>query len=151
MKQDKYKYSIGDYVVVAAPMVRRQQGSIRLWCYSFRYRTPRIGQVVGLCTRYDGEIKGGGMNSFGGYDPPYFVPSKAHHFWLVRFGLTNKPIEVSEGDMRLAGVDEVIDLPYSYPPPSVSERDKKNLSVDSKNWPRDEKGRWIEGPVVHHN
>lgn len=141
MKQDKYKYSIGDYVVVYFCMMRVERDCKIEWEKLFPYRDPRIGQIVGLCTRYDGEIKSDKWCN-------WLAVSKSHRFWLVKFGLSNKPVCVSEGGMELAKINEVIDLPYSYPPSSMTNRDKKNLSEDSKNWPRDEKGRWTKGPMV---
>ena len=148
MKADNRRYSIGDYVIVSRKMRRYKLGVAVKWEPGFTYRSPQLGQVVGLCTRYDGKVMYSNVNNGWEYDPPYFAPEKAHQFWLVRFGLTNKPVCVRAEDMRLAAVDEIADLPYSYPPSSMSERDKENLRVDSRNWPRDEKGRWIAGPAI---
>jgi len=125
-------------------MFRRERGNRRDWTYNWPYKTPRVGQVVGLCVRYDGEIEWGSVE-----DPSFFVPDKRHLFWLVRFGMVNKPVCVYGGDMRLAEIGEVADLPYVFPRRVVSEREKECLSADSACWPRDVMGRWTSGPVVH--
>jgi hypothetical protein len=145
MKQRRL-YTIGDFVLVFKTMMRDKQESKVTWRKALEYVSTklRLGQVVGLTTKYDGVVE---------YEPDlpchYFVPSKSHHLWLVRFGLTNKPVYVAEGDMRFAVGDEITELPYSYPSQEMSERDKQYLREDSKHWPRDAKGRWVKGPVVH--
>ena len=143
-------YGIGAYVIIHKTMMRDKQGSKVTWRKALEYvpTKPRLGQVVGLTTKYDGVVKYETDTDFLCH---YFAPSKAHRLWLVRFGLTNKPVCVAEEDMRPAvvGGDEIHELPYSFPPQVMSERDKKYLSDDSKHWPRDAKGRWTKGPVSH--
>jgi len=137
------KYTIGDYVIVSKIRVRDRQGNKVNWKILPLVEN-RLGQVVGLCTRYDGHI---GSVYFNYEDPPYFVPKKTHIFWLVRFGLMNKAVEVHEGDMKLAPLEEIKELPTRFP--KLTEKDKQYLSEDSKNWPRDKKGRWVSGPCIH--
>ena len=141
------KYSIGDFVIVSKTMCREKIGSVVKWKSGFGFCKHRLGQVVGLCARYDGHVQGGNFYNYD--DPPYFVPEKTHLFWLVKFGLMNKPVEVSEDNMRLASIDEVENLPTRYPKSTMSEKDKQFLSEDSKTWPRDKKGKWVSGPTIH--
>lgn len=143
-----HKYSIGDYVIVFRKKFRDKKNLVVKWQTIFSFLAPRLGQVVGLCTRYDGKTIWPTMSYDGDCDPPYFQREKSHRFWLVRFGLMNKPVEIGEEDMRLAAINEVKELPTLYPKPVMLEREKQNLSEDSKHWPRDERGRWIVGPAV---
>lgn len=142
MKQD-LKFDIGDWVIVKKTMFRDKQGDKVTWRtrLPFVSTKPRVGRVVGLCTRYDGEI------SCEDWDFRYFVQKKSHRFWLVKFGLMNKAVEVSEEDMRLAKVKEIEDFPTLSPPPTIPVEAREFLSEDSKHWPRDEKGRWRFGPM----
>jgi len=137
------KYSIGDYVIVSSKMNRVGLTHIKWVC--FKLTKPQFGQVIGLATRYDGNIKGGYSYGFE-FDPNYFIPTQTHLFWQVKFGLLNKPIYVREEDIRLATIDEVEELPKLYMSRCpYSDKDRKYLSEDSKNWPRDSKGKWTKG------
>jgi len=131
------KYSIGDYVIVSGYMFRKDNHGI--YWVSLSYRKSRLGQIVGLATRYDGSVEGG----ITWEDPSYFVPGKAHTFWQVKLGYLNKPILVLEEHIRLAAIDEIEELPRLFQNRiSWSEQSRKSLSLDSANWPRDSKGRW---------
>lgn len=135
------KCSIGDYVIVSSKMFRT--GSTHICWVSLTLGKSQLGQIVGLVTRYDGDIKSGYSCDFE-FDPSYFVPTKTHVFWEVKFGFLNKPIYVRDEDIQFASIDEVEELPKLYTRQcSYSEKDKKLLSEDSKDWPRDSKGRWI--------
>jgi len=139
----KRRYSIGDYVIVEQESFRSKEGNIVTWV---TFPCCRLAQVVGITTKYDGKIYWG----YGDYseDPNYLQITKSHQFWLVRFGLSNKAVCIAENDMRFATDEEIHPLPYSYPPPTIRERDRQNLSEDSRHWPRDSKGRWISGPCI---
>ena len=136
------KYSIGDYVIVLGKMNRLGSKYIK-WA-PFKFAKPQLCQISGLATRYDGNVEGGYYYDFEP-DPNYFVPNKTHLFWQVKFGLLNKPIYVREEGMRLATIDEIEELPKLHiNQRPYSEKDRKFLAEDSKNWPRDSKGRWIK-------
>jgi len=139
------QYKIGDCVLVCNIMRRDEQGDTIKWRKNFPFTKSRLAQITGLCKRYDGRIEG----HYDDVCATYFVPSKTHTFWLVRFGLMNKEIPVSEEDIILAPANTAKDLPTIYPRPSMSERERQALREDSKHWPRDEKGRWATGPCVH--
>ena len=131
------KYSIGDYVVVSDVMFRK--GTNQVQWVPLNYSKPKLGQIVGLAVKQDGRIEGG----LGWEDPPYFVPEKAHNFWQVKFGYLNKPVLVQEESIRLAAIDEIEELPKLFQrriPWSTQSR--KDLSLDSTEWPRDSRGRW---------
>lgn len=136
------KYQIGNFVVVSKIQMRDKQGSAVTWrkCLCYIATASRLGQVVGLCIRFDGYMS---------RNDAFFIPTKSHQFWLVRFGLTNRAVEVAEEDMRLAVGD--YELPYRWPVQKMSDRNKQYLREDSKNWPRDARGRWVAGPVVKRN
>lgn len=77
--------------------------------------------------------------------------------WEIRIGLLNKPIYALPEDIEFCTVQEMesLELPIikgdfksSWEGPTT-ERLKKNLSDDSKTWPRDEKGRWTSDPIIH--
>ena len=145
MKSKEPRYSIGDFVKVQWEMSREGFRHI-IWIARTFGIKPRLGQIVGLATRYSGDR----TISLNMGDPSYFTPSESHTFWLVRFGLLNKPVCVREEDMRLARVDEVKELPRLYMRRCrMGSREKKLLSEDSKSWPRDSRGRWISGPLIH--
>lgn len=137
-------YGIGTYVMVHRRFGRTKLGSGIVKWASIVLAKSRLGQVVGLCTRYDGKV-----HSEVHYEgcANYFVPTKSHRFWLVRFGLMNKPVCVADDGMRLATIDEVEKLPLQSPRQTWSEQDKQEASEESKTWPRDKKGRWIKEKI----
>jgi hypothetical protein len=143
------RFQIGDYVVVKKVMMREKVGNQVKWRQALPFiLTPRrIGQIVGITTRYDGFVEYEGLGEDGGFY--YFSPTKAHCFWLVRFGLSNKEVCVADEDLYYAGDNARHPLPYSYPLRKMDSLTKQVLREDSKRWPRDTKGRWTKGPCIH--
>ena len=134
-------YSIGDYVIVTHKMCRINREHIN-WV-PLKLDTPQQGQVVGLATRYDGKIISPVTHGYyDDYESNYFVPTKTHVFWHVKFGLLNKPVLVQAEDMRFATVGEVEDLPKLCVRGYWNDKMRQAISKDSKNWARDSKGRW---------
>lgn len=133
------RYEIGDYVVVSWKMCRT--GSLKVEWKSMQMAREKVGQVVGKKVCFDGTVCHSPV-----YDEPsWFKPTKRYVFWLVRFGMLNKPIAVSTEGMRLARVDEIVNLPEMYSRrASWSVGDCKGLSEESESFPRDEKGRWAK-------
>ena len=133
------KHTIGDYVVVFGAMFRK--GSTCVTWIPLSYNKSRLGQVVGLATKYDGDIE----HDFGWVDPNYFVPRKTHRFWQVKFGLMNKPVFVREEDVRLATIDEVEELPKLYQNRAPwNKQAKQDMREEVQNFPRDKNGRWVK-------
>ena len=138
------KYDIGDYVIVNSKMLRKGRYTNttreRYW-YLAQYSKPKLGRVVGLCRKFEGLIK------YGVYadEPAYLRVTGSKLFWLVRFGWLNKPVLCSDECLTLAKPNEIEDFPTIYQEQiKWSDEDKKYLSELSKNWPRDEKGRWTK-------
>ena len=132
-------YDIGDYVIVNRRFGRtKPSGNIVIWA-SIVLTKPRLGQIAGMKRVYDGKVQ-----YVHDIDPGYFVPSKTHTVYLVRFGMLNKAICVEEQGMRLAELEEINKLPKLFTQSSICpDLIRRALSEDSKLWPRDKKGRWI--------
>ena len=109
-----------------------------------------IGQIVGARRKMFGELKGGStLNSYTGaedYTDGYLEVQNSVIVWLVRPGYLNKPIEAVEEDIERPGEWISDELPWFSSSFDTSEerREKirKEMSKDSKDWPRDEKGRF---------
>ncbi len=74
----------------------------------------------------------------------YFVADIVYTFWAVKTSLIGKPYYVMPEDLTLVSVDEKVRLPYCH-----YDRESKYykeyityLKKETKDWPRDEKGRW---------
>jgi hypothetical protein len=83
------------------------------------------------------------------YDPPYLSVKENVTAWAVRLGYKNKEIYFFEEDIKSKEVhyffDQYIcfpkeDIPYFYN--SWNDRYRQQMSRESKDWPRDAKGRW---------
>jgi hypothetical protein len=94
--------------------------------------------------------------SYGGHYEDY-EPGGIHHektvrLWCVRTGLYNKEIYFFPEDIVLIEKYQAIDFSHKkYPIPQVDngwssgcEDYKKQMSRESKSWPRDEKGRFCK-------
>jgi hypothetical protein len=95
-------YKIGDWVEVraVAKEFRGAKPNHKIWC-SESLRHPRIGQVVGKTCRFEGIINHGSYSGMYGeeYDPGSLDITARKEFWLVRFGMMNKPVLVCYADM----------------------------------------------------
>lgn len=127
MESKKLKFKIGDYVIVNSALYRSISPSgtvkwISIVCYN-----PKIGQIVGATRRYDGRIEDETFES------PYFIPSKSHFVWKVRYGILNKAVEAFEKDLEI-----VIDVTNTLP----------NIDRYIINNP---KRRFVKGPLSERN
>ncbi len=137
---DKYsEYEVGDWVEVKGRRVEEYNGNQR----GFRLQPDvQKGQIVGATHRPAGTYK---PWVFGDPEPACFVPSgPGFFFWLVRLSLLNKPIHVFAEDITRASRPEG-GLPVMKS--GMSAQCRKFLSEDSKQWPRDKKGRWVPEPL----
>lgn len=105
-----------------------------------------VGWVVGAVRRQLGTYRhGGGRNySMFGEDPDGYEPSRLEIdetilLWKVAVSLCGTPMEVQESDLVKLGPESVVpQAPWRKGTP-WPEHWKETV----KNWPRDEKGRWI--------
>lgn len=77
--------------------------------------------------------------SMGGDDPPTWREDERVHVLLVTYWPTMKPVRVPFDGYRFAR-PTVRPYPTRY---KWTEWDKEIVRKDMKNWPRDEKGRWV--------
>ena len=76
-------------------------------------------------------------------DPSYLAITDTIVCWAIKTGKFNKPVYALDEDVE--DVVGPMHLPVLYSRKCKwSEKDKLELSKESKNWPRDSKGRWIK-------
>jgi hypothetical protein len=147
MKFNTREFTIGDVVRVSSIYVSNlSKSGVKSWLMISRKDGSIFGQVVGIGRRQEGRI-------VHDYDAgTYFEPSKYITGWLVRTGLTNKPLFVPSDGIEKVGAA----LAERYVMPiqdsnraSMPERERQALSEDSKTWPRDERGRWISDHYIN--
>lgn len=136
-------FKIGDWVIVkagAVSVLNYENENDRI--ISIRkverveYKKPLLGKITGATWKSEGEIKSGYD-----YEPAYLIVDKKVFVWTYRIGLLNKERYALEKDIELVE-DHPEKLPRLYC--GYSDEYKKNLSKESKKWPRDEKGRFIK-------
>lgn len=144
-----YNYRIGDFVKVAAVIIKRYDEKLVVHYVSKPLYKPIVGQITGLKTVYEGKVTAGYRSS--GFDddysePAYFTPTKTLTFWLVRFGLKNKEHLVAEENLVLEEyVATYNELPNSFAVRQPwTEEAKAELRRFMKTEPRDKKGRWVK-------
>ena len=123
---------------------RRQIGDKRWWEVTDFYEV-QVGWVVGATylqtgKRYAGQ---GGYDYFGlyDYDPPGFEETgKRVLAYLVTRWPTHKPYRVPPGAVEL--------LTEDIKPSAVSDAGRRFQSKHSHRLPRDEKGRFVSGPLL---
>jgi len=156
----KNRFEIGDWVIVTAKVSidyidydkdGNQLSNIDLYTKIKNTRrviiskeiNPIVGKVVGMAARMKGDYYSGNRQySYNGeydYEPGYLSNTKVIYVWLVRTGMLNKQIEVLDSDISLHKGKK--DFPLKYMPP-WSDDLRKAVSIDSKDYPRDKKGRW---------
>jgi hypothetical protein len=103
-----------------------------------------IGQITGVRRIVLGSIIEGSSGYMGeDYEPNSFNPEKVIMVWEVRTGLTNKPILAYPEDLERVWLRMDMPVPILRSCAIVySDVYRKAMSEDSKNWPRDAKGRW---------
>lgn len=141
MKNPTFK--IGDWVEVKAVIsFYYDEGGKRV---VGKYKKTRIGQIIGVKKRQLGIVSKKYYN-----EQAQLNVSKVITVWQIKTGYINKPIEALEEDIKaLWEYDAFLKerkLPWFYRSETMlwSERDKEWLRDYMKDWPRDEKGRWIK-------
>lgn len=87
-----------------------------------------------------------------GPDPGGLEVEKIHYLWCVRFGYANKEHYFFEEDIKrfLNHSSDYLKRPMHIPfkdtgwNSSLVKKCKEGMSRESKNWPRDSKGRWVK-------
>ena len=120
-----------------------------------------LAKVTGVKTFQLGQHHAG---SSWGYEyeaePAYLAVSGQVDVWAVRLGYKNKEIYFFEKDIVVTPANELVlfgemvcvkvnlDIPYFWNG-GWSEELKKRMSRESKDWPRDKRGRWSRDPKCH--
>ena len=111
-----------------------------------KLKNPVVGVIVGATYIIEGSYHGG-YSPFGEDDPPYLIENKRHFVYLVRQGLTNKPLKVFPKDISIIifPAAEECDIPFLYQKKyKWTDLDKDMLRKYMKDISRDSKGRWIK-------
>jgi len=145
----KERFQIGAWVQIKAS-VEFHQGQYR----RNEIRDPTYGQIVGAALRCLGKRESGRPTNYNeDYDPPYLTVEETMYVWLVRRGITNKPIEVLDEDLESPPVFEISDGKVTWPchglpwqharRHSWTDAEREQLRENMSDAPRDKKGRWL--------
>lgn len=150
----KPKFQIGDWVKSNAHYTKYKLAATSGWVRTV-IEKPVEGRIVGGCWKQSGVIRGGHVWE-DAYEGRYLEVKETHFMYEVREGFTNKPKYVAENDLlhtftlpsgkfNFVVVNEhgkrfEEDIPFRKV--NVSAADRKLLSDQAKEWPRDEKGRF---------
>lgn len=134
----KPKFQIGDWVRSDAHYTKYRLAATSGWVRTVTEK-PIVGRIVGGCWKQSGVLRGGcGYGE--DYEGKYLEVKETHFLFEVKEGFTNKPKYVAEDDIIVTFFDQGDDVPFRKV--NVSDADKKWLSEQAKEWPRDEKGRF---------
>ena len=146
----KGEYQIGDWVAVSTDipdLYYDEQGQRQMRI--IHHDPPYSAQIVGACTRMLGKYVSGKdvANYFTDgapeWEPACMEVSQVIDFWLVRRGMTNKPVMVRAGDLQRA-IGDNKGVPWKWTNPyKWTDKDRKAMSLEAKNFKRDEKGRFL--------
>ncbi len=143
----KLNYKIGDWVKVYKVIERHEDEDNNITFKSKEVK-PFYAQITGATRRQEGKIHYHKYNHSyisefdGGYEPGYLDVKNTVFVWKVRRGMTNKEIEVFEKDMNYMMNYAFFKLPLRFNSEWTKEA-REEMSKISKDFPRDEKGRWI--------
>ena len=98
---------------------------------------PKLGQIVGAAYKKEGMLKARSYEENGS-----LYVEKTVLVWLIRDGYINKPYEVFEEDISFFGFSGGLVLPWKRASPYWTKKTRAVFSKDSKDWPRDKKGRF---------
>lgn len=90
-KDEREQFHVGDWVRVDGVADQRTDESGRRYYKPMRCVKPRIGQVVGATRLMTGTRYAGWLDR-NDYEPPGFTADGSVLVWLVRCGVTSKPI-----------------------------------------------------------
>lgn len=130
------RFKIGDWVVAKAYVeFAIDEGERR----QFRFEKEIHGQICGAKCRYIGKYVLPSYDEEAGY----IRNMKGIMVWLVRIGMTNKPIEILDEDIMPAVTELREGVPWRYTRIAWSSEERKVISEYSKDFPRDERGRFV--------
>ena len=101
---------------------------------------------------------------YGDYEPAYLSFDKNVEVWGVRTGYRNKEIYFFEGDLKVTESQVMMDQVYKsdpyvcFPASNIpffwsgwTKHYQDKMSKESKDWPRDSKGKWAKDPKCYAN
>jgi hypothetical protein len=160
----KRKFKIGQLVkvnvnnrvepVYKEDRIRLVLRQTEIYGYNKEPDTLQLARITGVKLFQEGKYQAGSTifrgygSSYEDYDPAYLESSNTVTVWAVRLGYRNKEIYFFEED--IIPIDIFIpsvpgeikeDIPYFWAG-GYSKAYREKLSRESKEWPRDEKGRW---------
>jgi hypothetical protein len=130
-------FAIGDWVSVAAESWPKSGYGIRR-IIRLELRPPAIGQVCGAKRVFTGKIDFIDPQENG---ERFLAVEKSHFFWLVRFGMLNKPKLVHQKDLSRCGAGVPLPLLQLQPFP-WSDNDREMQREAAREMPRDINGRF---------
>lgn len=129
------------------------------WGIKKETNDPVLAIVTGAKLFQEGTYHAGGGSSrfsnYGGhyedYEPAYLSFDRNVEVWAVRTGYRNKEIYFFEQDLKITESLKMFDQWMCFPTSDIpffysgwTEHFKKKVSKESKDWARDEKGRWAK-------
>lgn len=140
----KPKFKIGQKVLVnlADKIVPKYVDNYREMVRENIHDREVLGRITGVKIFQEGEVVSGQVfntYNYESYDPPYLNVKETITTYAVRLGYKNKEIYFLPEDINLTETDK--DIPYLYS--GWTEEERKWMSDQSKDWPRDSKGRFI--------
>jgi hypothetical protein len=79
------------------------------------------------------------------YEPAYLKFTESVEVWAVRIGYRNKEIYFFEADLKVIEFEEwTSNIPYFWS--GWTDRYREQMSRESKDWPRDDGGKWARDP-----
>lgn len=105
----KQAFKIGDFVEVAAKAISQHEEAGSRWKRTYISKpleSPFVGQIVGAVYRQEGDYcsasGGGSDDGYSDFNSAHFECTKTVLLWQVRQGVTNKPVDVFEKDLKAA-------------------------------------------------
>ena len=102
------------------------------------FTKPKTGQIVGATYRQEGVVIKNRYDEQGGG----LAITKTALVWLITDGYLNKPYEVFERDISFSVSSSSLVLPWKRSNHYWTKATRAYLSKESKDWPRDKKGRF---------
>ena len=108
-----------------------------------------LARITGVKQFWEGEYTPGYRGSWDHYESeePYTSQDNQVVVWCVRLGYRNKELYYFEEDIHDAQETVIYpkhgeEIPYVYS--GWTDHSRKKMSRESKDWPRDKKGRWTK-------
>ena len=94
-------------------------------------------------------------SSYDDYEPAYLSFTRNVQVWGVRTGYRNKEIYFFEGDLQVTeslkclfdGIFPTVNIPFFWS--GWNSENRKKVSRESKDWPRNSKGKWAKDPQCY--